>query len=145
MKQFALIAFAASLVSFAPQDPPKKAAAGPAERQEDFLATLKAGKIEKAYDALFKGSRFADKPDQVENLIDQTAKGVGLYGGVVGFENTGIIRQEKYQALGMGILCCDQVPMYFYFVWYRSAETAPWAVINVWFSDQVKDYWMLRR
>jgi len=142
-----ILPLAAALVAagFAAQDPPKKPAAGPAERQEEFMATLKAGKIEKAYDTLFKGSRFADKPDQVENLIDQTAKGVGLYGGVVGFDNGGIVRQEKNQAFGIAILCCDQVPMYFYFVWYRSSETAPWALVNVWFNDQVKDYWMLRR
>lgn len=130
---------------FAAQDPPKKGAAGPAERQEEFLATLKGGKIEKAYDTLFKGGRFADKPDQVEKLIDQTAKGVGLYGGVVEIENCGILRQEKHQAFGLGILCCDQVPVYFYFVWYRNAETAPWALINVWFSDLGKDYWALRK
>lgn len=139
----ALIACSAFGLSFAPQEPEKPAA--PEARQEAFLAGLKAGEFAKAYDKLLKGSPIEEKQDQVANLRDQTERGVTLYGGSMGFENMGIVRQEKHQGFGIGILCTKQVPVYFYFVWYRPTEASPWALVNVWFSDVSKDYWQLRK
>lgn len=144
MKALAVVAIL-SAASFAPQDPPKKPAADPAARQEAFLAGLKAGEVAKTYATLFKGSRLEGNAEQIDVMVEQTDKGIKLYGGIVGWENCGIVRQEKHQAFGMGILCCEQVPVYFYFVWYRNAESAPWVLINSWFSDQAKDYWSLRK
>jgi hypothetical protein len=144
MKRLAVIAIlAASATSFAPQEPPGKPAQ-PAARQETFMASLKVGEFAKAYETLVKGSRIEEKQDQVANLRDQTEKGAAAYGGIVGWDNMGIVRQDKHQAFGIALLATKQVPVYFYFVWYRTSETAPWMLINVWFSDVSKDYWQLR-
>lgn len=141
----AVLMLAIAGASFSPQEPPKKPQpSDPAARQEAFMAGVKAGDISKAYDDLLKGGRIGEKEEMVDKLKDQTRAGVKLYSGVVGWENLGIVRQEKHQAFGIALLCCKDVPVYFYFVWYRSEEGAPWALINIWFSDQSKDYWMLR-
>ena len=109
------------------------------------MTALKAGEVAKGYEGLTKGSRLEGKDEELANLREQTEKAVKIYGGVVSWDNAGLVRQEKHQALGIAILCCDHVPVYFYFIWYRNAETAPWTLVNVWFSDQAKDYFILRR
>jgi hypothetical protein len=128
-------------MSFAPQDPPAKDP-GPAARQEAFLAGLKAGEAEKAYEKLFKGTRFAD---EVEKMTGETEKGISVYGEIASLENLGLVRQDKYQALGMASLCCDKGPLNFYFTWYRKSEAAPWILTSFWFNDQAKEYFQFRK
>jgi len=131
-------------VSFAPQDPEGKAAL-PAARQEAFFELVKEGEIEKAYTGLLKGSGLEGKNDQVDNLIQATERGPKVYGAFVGWDNFGIVRQEKHQGFGLGLIRCEQKPIYVYFAWYRCQEKAPWAITSVWISDVPKDYWLTPR
>ncbi|MBI4565619.1 MAG: hypothetical protein HY716_13070 [Planctomycetes bacterium] len=118
----------------------------PVERQEGFFKTLKAGDVKKAYGEILKDSLIQkEQGEQVENLITQTEQGVKLYGGAGGWENLGFVRSDKYVAMGLGVLCCDTMPLFFYFAWYRKSETSPWSLINIWFNDQPKEFWSFRR
>ena len=128
-------------ISFAPQDPPAKDPS-PAARQETFLADVKAGDVEKAYEKLFKGTRFAG---EVEKMLGETEKGISVYGKIVGVENLGLVRQEKHQAIGMASLCCEEGPLNFYLTWYRKTEAAPWKLSGFWFNDQSKEYFQVRK
>jgi hypothetical protein len=140
MKCLVIIAIALTAASFGPQEPAKEP--GPVARQEAFLAEVKAGEIDKAYEKLFKDTRFAAEADK---LSDETEKGLSLYGDIAGVDNMGLVRQDKNQALGMGSLCCEQGPLNFYFTWYRKTEASPWKLSGFWFNDQVKEFWQFRK
>lgn len=142
MKTPLVALLAMACVSFAPQEPPKKAAADPAAQQEAFLADLKAGEIDKAYEKIFKGTRFAAES---EKMSDETEKGISVYGDVAGFENLGLVRQGRHQALGVASLCCEQAPLNFYFTWYRKTEASPWKLTGFSFNDQAKEFWQYQK
>jgi hypothetical protein len=135
-----LAALSLAGVSFAPQDPPKDP--GPAARQESFLSDVKAGEVDAAYEKLFKGTRFAA---EAEKMSDETEKGISLYGEIAGVENLGLIKQDKHQALGMALVCCEQNSLNVFFTWYRKTEAAPWKLNGFWFNDQAKEYWQFRK
>jgi hypothetical protein len=142
MKTLAILAFVAVAgVSFGPQDTPAKDP-GPAARQDAFLADLKAGAAGKAYEKLFKGTRFAG---EAEKMAGETEKGTSIYGAVADVENLGLVRQDKHHALGIALLCCEQASLNFYFTWYRPTEASPWTLNGFWFNDQTKEYWQFRK
>lgn len=113
----------------------------PANRQLEFLKAVQEGKIKDAYADLLEGSLIlADKKADVDNLIGQTDKASEIYGGVTAVENLGLVKQEKHVTQGIGILCCEKAPLYFYFIWYRNKADAPWRVQNVWFDDNSRAF-----
>ena len=146
MKVIAVLALvsAAGLASFTPQETAGRPGST-AARQEAFFESVKAGEIEKAYEVLLKGSGLEGKNDQVVNLVEATDRGVKLYGGVQGWDNFGIVKPEKHQGFGLGLIRCAQKPIYVYFAWYRPEERAPWAITSVWISDVPKEYWLTPR
>ena len=146
MKTLPVIALlAVAGTSFAPQEPEKKTVPDPSALQEAFLKALKAGDVGKAYDALVKGTSLEAQKEQLEKQREMTEKSIKARGGIVTWDNAGIIRQDKHQALGIAILCCDQAPVFFYFTWYRNTETGPWVLLGVNINDMIKDYWLLKK
>jgi len=132
------------LVSAAPSAPARTPQEKPLEeRQAAFLASVKAGEVDEAYAALLKGSAIPE--DQVGSLAEETRKGVKIYGGVAGVQNLGLVKQEKHIAFGVAIVCADRMPLFFYFVWYRKTEAAPWVIINSWFNDKSREFLEFRR
>jgi hypothetical protein len=105
------------------------------ERQAQFLKSVMAGKAKEAYAAVLAGSPVLDKKNEVDNLIAQTEKGVEIYGGATGIESLGLLQETKYLAFGVGVVCCEKSPLFFYFGWYRPRLDAPWRLQNIWFDD----------
>lgn len=112
----------------------------PAARQALFLKSLQEGKAQEAFAELFRGSPILERKDEVANLIQQTMKGVEIYGGVTGQENLGLTRQQKHVAFGAAIVACNKAPLYYYFVWYRPREDAAWILHNMWFDDKSREF-----
>ena len=115
------------------------------ERQVAFLKAVQAGKIQDAYKELLRGSPILEKQADVDNLVAQTEKGVGIYGGVTSFEDMGLLRQHRNVAFGVSVLACEKAPLYFYFVWFRPREEAPWRIQNAWFDDNSRAFFDARK
>ena len=130
-----LVLALAAVLGMAPAQDPTVAA-----RQTAFLKQVREGKIEEAYDALLEGSLVREKKADVENLVTQTEKALGLYGGVTELEDLGASRQDKHVAHGTAIVCCEKGPLYFYFIWYRPKSDAAWRIQNVWFDDNARAF-----
>jgi hypothetical protein len=113
---------------------------GIAGRQTAFLKAVKGEKIKEAYEDLLEGSLILEKKGDVENLVKQTEKAVALYGDVTSIEDFGVVKQDKHLASGLGMVCCEKAPLFFYFIWYRNKPDAPWRLHNVWFDDNSKAF-----
>lgn len=111
-----------------------------AGRQTAFLKAIQGEKVKDAYEDLLEGSLILEKKGDVENLVKQTEKALHLYGEVSAIEDLGIVRQEKHLASGLGMVCCEKAPLFFYFIWYRPKADAPWRLHNVWFDDNAKTF-----
>lgn len=116
---------------------------GPEQRQADFLRILKENKIEEAYADIFKGSTFP--PGEVARLVQATVQGRDTYGGFTESENLGLTRKDKLVSIGMAVVGTQKRPLFFYFAWYRKTEASPWAIVSLWFNDQIKEYMDYRR
>lgn len=132
----ALAVLLASGLGAAPaQDPPPLPA-----RQTAFLKGIQAGKIRESYGELLAGSLILEKKSEVDNLVSQTTKGLEVYGGVTSIEDLGILREDRHLAFGAALVCCERAPLFFYFIWYRTAPAAPWKAHNVWFDDNARAF-----
>ena len=72
--------------------PPEKgtidasAADAPAQFASQFFGLLQKGEIDKAYAALTKGSKIAERPDEVKTLKAKTKEAIEVFGAIQGFE-----------------------------------------------------------
>lgn len=109
-------------------------------RQARFLARVKAGDANAAYDELLEGSSVKEQIETVAQLKLQTTRGIALYGGVMSTRIDPHAHRDGMLAYGSAIVACKKAPLFFYFVWYRPTADAPWRIQSVWFNDQVKEY-----
>jgi hypothetical protein len=115
-----------------------------ASRQERFMASVKAGEVEKAYEELIKGSRFEKVEGRLKAFAAEAEKAIKALGEIRDWDSPGVLLQDRHQAFGTAILCGEDQPLYFYFVWYRKTETSRWVLLHTWFDDHVKEYWRSR-
>ena len=59
---------------------------GPAGIVTTFFASLKEGKIEEAYATLTKGSKIAEKPEELRQLKAKTREAIDVFGNINGFD-----------------------------------------------------------
>ncbi len=122
---------------------PGRQDASPVDRQAAFLKSIQGGKVKGAYEQIIKDGPLT--MDVCDKLVAEAKKGIELYGDAAEFENLGLVREDKHIAMGIGILCTERTPLFFYFVWYRPTEKDAWRLVNTWFNDQTKEYFSLRR
>jgi hypothetical protein len=59
---------------------------GPAQIVATFFASLKEGKIDEGYATLTKGSKIAEKPEELRQLKAKTREAIDVFGSINGFD-----------------------------------------------------------
>jgi len=59
---------------------------GPAQIVTTFFASLKEGKIDEGYATLTKGSKIAEKPEELRQLKAKTREAIEVFGSINGFD-----------------------------------------------------------
>lgn len=104
-----------------------------------FLEGLKAGEagVRPAYEALLRGSRLVERPENVEILVTRTTAAFQAFGPVLDFNH-----YDTQRVLGR-LYAVDFItwhaaqPLQWRFVFYRPSDA--WTLIDVRVSDVVED------
>jgi hypothetical protein len=104
-----------------------------------FLEGLKAGEagVRPAYEALLRGSRLAERPENVEILVTRTIAAFQAFGPVLEYDH-----YDTQKVMGR-LYAVDFVtwhtaqPLQWRFVYYRPVDA--WTLIDVRVSDVVED------
>ena len=103
----------------------------------DFFLAIRKKKIDEAYDQLTKGSKIADKAEDVATLKKQTKKAVDFFGEIQGYEVIAVhpvgtqLLRVTYLSLGKDM----QLRWRFYF--YRSESN--WKLVDIGVDDRLVD------
>ncbi len=103
-------------------------------KAEQFLSTLLKGKVEKAYDDIFKGTLLEQKTQQVVFIKKQTSIATSVYGKLLGYE---FIKQQNYGnsiVRLVYIIKTEMHPLTFEFYFYK--PKTKWILSNISFNDQ---------
>ena len=165
MKFFPALIFAASVLTFAPafaQDKPREnrmvfepGATVPAGMEidpnpgqlklnpalgktiGDFFLALRKKQIDEAYDQLTKGSKIAEKPEDVANLKNQTKKAVGFFGDIQGYE---LVEVHPVGTRLTRVTCLSlnrDLPLRWRFYFYRLDNE--WKLVDLGVNDRLVD------
>lgn len=122
---------------FGPSTPADAQGMGPKEQVEAFFSSVKAGKLESAYEVLFAPSGIAQmKPQAVEALRRQTEAYLPLFGKIVGWE---LVHEEAFGASVVRLvylLKANHHALTWEFYFYKPAES--WFLVQVTFDDQFR-------
>ena len=59
---------------------------GPAQIVATFFGSLREGKVDDGYATLTKGSKIAEKPEEIKQLKAKTHEAIEFYGAIVGYD-----------------------------------------------------------
>ena len=103
----------------------------------DFFLALRKKQIDGAYDQLTKGSKIADKPEDVTNLKKQTKKAVDFFGDILGYE---VVQVHPVGTRLLRVTCLSlnkDLPLRWRFYFYRS--DADWKLVDIGVNDRLVD------
>ena len=106
------------------------------EKIDAFFQELQKGEIEAAYEKVVQGSLILKKPQQVQNLINQTNNGISLYGGVLSHELFSAHCVGDTLAKAIYISKNTNYPLRWFFVFYKAADE--WVLITIEFDDDIE-------
>lgn len=147
-RSFLLALFAASAFSQAEEKPAKtekpkgplvQAATPvndlPAQVAAIFFGLLQKNEIDPAYEGLMKGSRIAERPDELKTLKTKTREAIEVFGPILSYElvetrNVGThLLRRTYLSLN------KEFPLRWRFYFYQSGEL--WRLIDLRVDDRV--------
>jgi len=103
----------------------------------DFFFLLRKKQIDEAYDQLAKGSKIADKPEDVVTLKKQTKKAFELFGAIQGFELVEV-RPVGMRLVRVTCLSINKdLPLRWRFYFYR--VDADWKLVDIGVNDRLID------
>ena len=110
-------------------------AGAPARIAAQFFASLREGEIDQAYATLTKGSRIADRPEEMRLLKQKTKEAIDVFGVISGFElvedkkvGTRLIR-STYISLG------KEIPLRWRFYFYKADSV--WRLVDLRVDDKL--------
>ena len=107
----------------------------PAQVAAIFFGLLQKNEIEPAYEGLMKGSRIAERPEELKTLKSKTKEAIDVFGPVQNYElvetrNVGThLLRRTYLSLN------KEFPLRWRFYFYLSGET--WRLIDLRVDDRV--------
>ena len=100
-----------------------------------FFGSLEKGEVDQAYDSLTKGSKIAEKPEELRQLKAKTREAIEIFGSVLGYDlvDTKLVgtrlARSTYVSLG------KVFPLRWRFYFYRSEEA--WRLIDMRVDDKL--------
>jgi hypothetical protein len=108
---------------------------GPAQIVSTFFASLKEGKIDEGYATLTKGSKIAEKPEELRQLKAKTREAIEVFGNINGFDFV------ESKAIGQRLVRATYVslgkvfPLRWRFYFYKPEEV--WRLIDMRVDDKL--------
>ncbi len=108
---------------------------GPAQIVATFFTSLQEGKIDEGYATLTKGSKIAEKPEELRQLKTKTREAVEVFGNIHGFDFL------ESKAIGQRLVRATYVslgkvfPLRWRFYFYKSEDT--WRLIDMRVDDKL--------
>lgn len=103
----------------------------------DFFLALENKQIDQAYDQLTKGSKIAEKPEDVANLKSQTTKALRVFGEIQGYE---LVQVHSVGTRLLRITCLSisrDLPLRWRFYFYRA--DSDWKLVDIGVNDRLVD------
>ena len=101
----------------------------------EFFSSLEKGELDDAYAKLMRGSKIAERPEEIRQLKTKTKEAINVFGGIEGFEHvetkdvsTRLLRCT-YLSLG------KEFPLRWRFYFYRANRI--WRVIDLRVDDRL--------
>jgi hypothetical protein len=107
----------------------------PAQIAGNFFALLQRGDVEKSYGELTRGSKIAERPEDLKTLKAKTREAIEVFGAISGYElvdskNVGTrLLRRTYLSLGRDF------PLRWRFYFYKSENT--WRLIDLRVDDRL--------
>jgi hypothetical protein len=108
---------------------------GPAQIVSTFFASLKEGKIDEGYATLTKGSKIAEKPEELRQLKAKTREAIEVFGAINGFDFV------ESRAIGQRLVRATYVslgkvfPLRWRFYFYKPEDV--WRLIDMRVDDKL--------
>jgi hypothetical protein len=108
---------------------------GPAQIVVTFFASLKEGKIDEGYATLTKGSKIAEKPEELRQLKTKTREAIEVFGNIHGFDFV------ESRAIGQRLVRATYVslgkvfPLRWRFYFYKTEDV--WRLIDMRVDDKL--------
>jgi hypothetical protein len=108
---------------------------GPAQIVATFFASLKEGKIDEGYATLTKGSKIAEKPEELRQLKAKTREAIDVFGSINGFDFV------ESRAIGQRLVRATYVslgkvfPLRWRFYFYKPEDV--WRLIDMRVDDKL--------
>ena len=108
---------------------------GPAQMVSGFFASLKEGKVDESYAALTKGSKIAEKPEEIRQLKAKTREAIQVFGDINGFDFV------ESKAIGQRLVRATYVslgkvfPLRWRFYFYKPDDV--WRLIDMRVDDKL--------
>jgi hypothetical protein len=108
---------------------------GPSQIVSTFFASLKEGKIDEGYATLTKGSKIAEKPEEVRQLKAKTREAIDVFGNIHGFDLV------ESRAIGQRLVRATYVslgkvfPLRWRFYFYKPEDV--WRLIDMRVDDKL--------
>lgn len=108
---------------------------GPALIVSTFFASLKEGKIDEGYATLTKGSKIAEKPEELRQLKAKTREAIDVFGSINGFDFV------ESRAIGQRLVRATYVslgkvfPLRWRFYFYKPEDV--WRLIDMRVDDKL--------
>jgi len=104
---------------------------------DSFFLALRKNQIDEAYQQLTKGSKIAEKAEDIVTLKKQTKKAIDLFGAIQGYELVQILpvgtRLQRVTCLSFG----KDLPLRWRFYFYRADND--WKLIDLGVDDRLID------
>ena len=132
-----------SSTKLAPMSVPTFEKAAPAQSEDDaplkmisaFFTSLEKGELDDAYANLMRGSKIAERPEEIRQLKTKTKEAIGVFGGIEGFDHvetkdvSSRLLRCTYLSLG------KEFPLRWRFYFYRANRI--WRVIDLRVDDRL--------
>jgi len=115
--------------------PEQSADDAPIRMAANFFTLLEKGEVDQAYSGLTRGSKIAERPEELKNLKTKTREAIEVFGPVLGFELVdaknvgGRLLRRTYLSLG------KEFPLRWRFYFYKSENA--WRLIDLRVDDRV--------
>jgi len=104
---------------------------------DGFFDLLQQDHVDQAYDQLTKGTKIAEKPDDVALLKSKTNQAIDLYGDIVGREVVSVKNVGNHLLRATCLSLGKNYPLRWRFYFYRNDNT--WRLIDIRVDDRLID------
>ena len=100
-----------------------------------FFSSIEKGELDDAYAKLMRGSKIAERPEEIRQLKTKTKEAIGVFGGIEGFEHvetkdvSSRLLRCTYLSLG------KEFPLRWRFYFYRANRV--WRIIDLRVDDRL--------